>query len=482
VNSIATRLAVWYALAATVTLAGLSVAGYFALQRSLVNGLDLLNAAEFGQIQARLGKDYQLVSPDAIDRRIRETTDFASVLFYIDIHSDNSGTLFQSSNLRGINIPDLPGQRTFNAAVPGVGELRSAEFILPPFDVMIGTPLKPVSNVMHGYVQISIALVAIMLLVSSAIGFILSHFALRPVRIVEATANRISSDNLSERIAVDTVDDEFANLARFLNQMFDRLESSFKQIRRFTAEASHELKTPLSLIRLQAERLMTQGGLSPIQEDAVNAQLEEVARLNKIIEELLFIARAEAAAITLERRSQPVAQFLHAFSQDARVLCEHLGMRFAEQHRGKGDATFDAKWIRQVLLNLLSNALKASPRNGEIEVKSSLTNQTWRVSVTDHGPGVPTEQRARIFERFVRLSPESGQQEGGSGLGLAICRSIIHLHQGQIHAEAGQEGNGLQVIFELPRQGQVGEISSTGAPGTTVPSIDSTRQQQWHTD
>jgi two-component system heavy metal sensor histidine kinase CusS len=331
---------------------------------------------------------------------------------------------------------------------------------------------------MQGYVQISIALVAVMLLISSAIGFILSHFALRPVRIMEATANRIHSDNLSERIAVDTVDDEIANLARFLNQMFDRLESSFKQIRRFTSEASHELKTPLSLIRLQAERLMTQGGLSGVQEDAVNAQLEEVARLNKIIEELLFISRAEAGAITLERRPQSPAQFLQAFSQDARVLCEHRDMRFVEQHSGEGDATFDAKWIRQVLLNLLTNALNVSPPHGEISVRSVLTSQTWQVSVVDHGPGVPAEQRARIFERFVRLSPASDQQDGGSGLGLAICRSIIHLHQGHIHAEEADDGIGLRVVFEVPRQ----EPVSDGAAGANARPIESARHQQWHTD
>lgn len=480
-KSIASRLAVWYALAATATLAALSVTGYYALQRSLINGLDLLNASAFGQIQARLGEDYRRLGPEAIEARIRETTEYASVLFYIDIHDGTAGTLFKSSNLHGVNIPELPGQRQYNAMVPGVGELRSGRFLLPPFDIVIGTSLKPVRDVMQGYVEISIALVTIMLFISGAIGFILSHHALRPVRIVEATASRIHSDNLSERIAVDSVDSEIVNLARLLNQMFDRLESSFRQIRRFAAEASHELKTPLSLIRLQSERLMTQGDLSPAQEDAVNAQLEEVERLNKIIEELLFISRAEAGAITLDRRPQSAARFLQTFTQDARVLCEHRGVRLVEEHEGDGEATFDARWIRQVLLNLLANALRFSPPNGIVTIRSVLGSHVWRVSVSDQGPGVPADQRARIFERFVRLATAGEQPDGGSGLGLAICRSIIELHQGRIHADAAEGASGLVVTFELPRQEPLGEGRLPSEPAAGQQD-NSARHQQWHTD
>jgi two-component system heavy metal sensor histidine kinase CusS len=476
VKSIATRLAVWYALAATVSVAGLTVAGYFALEKSMVHSLDLLNATEFEQIRARLGADYQTLGIDAIDQRIRDTVNFASVLFYMDIHIDNSGTLFRSSNLRGRSIPDVPGERQFDVDVPDIGELRTAEFLLPPFDVMIGTPLQPVREVLRGYVQISIALTAVMLLISGAIGFILSHLALRPVRTIEETANRIRSDNLSERIALESIDNEVANLALLLNQMFDRLESSFQQIRRFTAEASHELKTPLSLIRLHAERLMLEGGLSTPQEDAVHAQLEEVTRLNKIIDELLFISRAEAGAITLERREQSPAEFLQSFALDARVLSEHRGLRYIDTHAGAGLATFDARWIRQVLLNLLSNALRHAPPGSAIMFQSALSGPTWRVSVTDEGPGVEAGKLQTIFERFVRLSDSGAAQDTGSGLGLAICRSIIELHQGRIWAEAGENAQGLRIVFELPRTEALPESLPLAAPA------DSGRHQQWQSD
>ncbi len=448
-KSIGTRLAAWYALAATVTLACLFVVGYQLLQSYLIHGLDLLNAAEFEQIRARLGPDYKTLTSEVINQRIRETTEYASVLFYIDIHSEQHGTVFYSSNLKGRAIPDIPGKHAYDAAIAGVGELRVAEFVLPPFDVTIATSASQVRKVMEGYIEVCSALLAAMLVVSVIIGFGLSRLALKPVRLIRETANRIRSDNLSERIPVGEVRDEISELARLLNQMFDRLEYSFNQIRRFTAEASHELKTPLSLVRLQAEKLLVAGNLSPAHEDAVQMQLEELARLNRIIEELLFLSRAEARVITLDLKPLDPVRFLQVFAQDARVLAEHHGRQFVLRREGEGTVAFEEKRLRQVLLNLLANAVDASPRDGVITLRSSLTAGLWRVSLEDQGPGVPDDQRERIFERFVRLDNRGGDDKG-SGLGLAICRSIIELHHGRIWAESGTDGRGLRVVFEIP--------------------------------
>ena len=221
------------------------------------------------------------------------------------------------------------------------------------------------------------------------------------------------------------------------------------QIRRFTAEASHELKTPLSLVRLQAEKLLVAGNLSPAHEDAVQMQLEELARLNRIIEELLFLSRAEARVITLDLKPLDPVRFLHVFAQDARVLAEHHGRQFVLTREGEGTVAFEEKRLRQVLLNLLANAVDASPPDGVITLRSSLTAGLWRVRLEDQGPGVPDDQRERIFERFVRLDNRGGDDKS-SGLGLAICRSIIELHHGRIWAESGTDGRGLRVVFEIP--------------------------------
>jgi two-component system heavy metal sensor histidine kinase CusS len=446
-RSISTRLAAWYALAATITLACLFIVGYQLLESYLIHGLDMLNKAEFEQISARLGPNYQALTPKVINQRIRQTTQYASVLFYIDVHN-RQRTVFYSANLREQPIPDVPHKHLYDGSIPGIGPLRIAEFILPPFDVTIATSSAQVQKVMDGYVEVCTGLLCAMLAVSSIIGIALSRLALRPVRLIRETANRIGSDNLSERIPVSGVRDEISELARLLNQMFDRLESSFKQIRRFAAEASHELKTPLSLIRLQAEKLLVTGNLAATDEDAVQMQLEELAHLNRIIEEMLFLSRAEARAITLQLRPQDPAHFLHVFAQDARVLAEHEGRRFVLSSEGEGLVAFEAQRIRQVLLNLLANALCASPRAGLITLRAAFHAGVWRVSLEDQGPGVPANERERIFERFVRLGTAS--DERGSGLGLAICRSIVALHHGRIWAEEAAGGPGLKVLFEIP--------------------------------
>jgi two-component system heavy metal sensor histidine kinase CusS len=448
-KSIGTRIAVWYASAATITLASLFLAGYLLLENQLVHGLDLLNEAGFKQIEAHLGPDYSTLSAQSIEERIRKVTDSASTLFYIDVHVPSQGDIFRSTNLSGRSIPDLPGQRRFTVQVTGIGELRVAEFHKLPFEVTIATPLRPVRNVMASYVQVCLSLLAVMLIASALIGLGLTRLVLLPVRLMRDTANRIRSDNLSERIPVPEVRDEVSDLARLLNQMFDRLEASFVQIRRFTADASHELKIPLSLIRLHAEKMLADGGLRPAHEEAVRIQLEEIARLNRVIEELLLLSRADAHALKLDLTAQNPATLLQAFAQDASVLAEHHGRRFACEHRGEGSVPLDPKWMRQVLLNLLTNAIHVSPSGGLISLQSGLSNDFWRVSVEDEGPGLTADQRERMFERFVRLvTPDT--EYAGSGLGLAICRSIVDLHGGRISASPAARERGLRVVIEIP--------------------------------
>jgi len=454
VRSIGARLALWYAAAATATLVCLFVAGYYLLKINLVHGLDLMNRAEFAQISAHLGSDYASLNDRVIDARIRETTDYASVLFFITVDDPHGPVrpIFYSTNLRGLEIPDVPGQRTFNAVLPGVGELRVGEFILGPFDVTIATPLDNVHEAMRYYTQTCLWLLAVMLAVSVAIGFGLSRLALRPVRLIRETASRISSDNLSERIPVASIRDEISELALLLNLMFDRLEISFRQIRRFTAEASHELKTPISLIRLQAEKLLVHGNLDADNEESVHVQLEEVSRLSNIIEELLFLSRAESFEIRLNLTTQDPKAILMSFSQDARVLAEHRGLQFVCSHEGLGSVLAEPHWLRRVLLNLLTNALNASPQGSRVTLTSSIREGFWRVQLADQGPGVPSEYRERIFERFFRLPPANAAADEGSGLGLAICRSIISLHGGTIWAEAPPDGSGLSMVFRIPAQ------------------------------
>lgn len=450
-KSIGARLALWYAAASTVTLACLFVVGYYLLRGYLIHGLDLLNQSEYQELGARLGADVSALNSAQIEQRIRDTTDAAAVLFYIDIHRHGTGTIFYSSNLNGRALPDVKGAHRYDVSWDH-GPLRVAEFILPPYDVTIATPATHVGEVMEGYAEVAAALLALMLAVSIAIGLALSRLALRPVRLIRATASRIGSENLSERIPVPDVKDEIADLARLLNAMFDRLEASFKNVRRFAADASHELKTPLSLVRLHAEKLLSSATLGHEGEEGVQTLLEELLRVNGTIDDLLFLSRAESRSIVLQLAAHDAAALLANFNIDAQVLAEHHGVRFSYSHAGDGAPICEPRRIRRVLLNLLTNAINASPAGGHIRLRSSAGNALWRVELEDEGPGVPDAEREHIFDRFVRLKSAADPKLEGTGLGLAICRGIIELHDGRISAEAGSAGRGLKVVFEVPAE------------------------------
>lgn len=455
-TSIGARITIWYALTLTATMACLFIAGHYLLERYLVSQLDKLNETQFLHLKATLGKEYASMSPAAIDDRIREATESASSLFYVDLHGPMTNRFFRSRNLHGRSIPDLVGQSHYTVPVEGIGEVRVSEYRLPPFDAMIATPMAPVHDLMSGYRRIFFGLVGFALVASLAVGWGLSQFILHPVRVIQATANRIRSDNLTERIPVANVKDEISQLSLFLNQMFDRLETSFSEIRRFAAEASHELKTPLSLMRLHTERLLSDEALGAAQRDSVGVLLDEIQRVNRIIDELLFLSRADAGAVLIETRPLDPQQFLAAFALDASALAEHEGKHFVWSHHGEGRIGVDGKRIRQVLLNVLINGLQVTPAGGMVSLDSTLVDGLWRISLVDEGPGLAPEQCEVIFERFVRLDPNGGDRRG-SGLGLPISRSIVNMHRGRIRATSADVGRGLRVVVELPDRSERSE-------------------------
>ncbi|MBF5007327.1 HAMP domain-containing sensor histidine kinase [Diaphorobacter caeni] len=447
--SIGARIALWYTAAATATLGCVFVAGYHYLDLHLTHGLDILNEAEFRQIQSHLGPEFATSSSPFREMRVREITENAAAVFLIEVQLPD-GSVMRSSSLNGNDIPDQSGPAQYNARVEDIGELRVGQFSMQPFQVVIGTPLQPVQQVMSNYIRVCAALLLGMVVVSLLLGFGLSRMLLQPVRLIRDTANRIRSDNLGQRIPVDGARDEISDLAQLLNQMFDRLESSFAQIRRFTAEASHELKTPLSLIRLHAEKLVLNEGLSDPLRESAQIQLEEIERLNRIIEDLLLLSRADARAIALQVQDQVPQAFLQSFDQDAAVLLEHHGLRYVSRHTGQGTVAIDTKWMRQVLLNLLTNAIHVSPSGAEVRVTSECEYGVWHVAMEDQGPGLPVEQRELMFERFFRFQ-NADLRYSGTGLGLAISRSIVELHGGRIRAENASTGSGLRIVIRIDR-------------------------------
>ena len=450
-RSIGARIAIWYAFAATLSLLGLSLGGYLLLERHLFDGLDLLNESEFQQISSRLGPEYQDISEPFIEMRIRETTELASTLFYIEILRPAGNIVFRSSNLKNSQIPLHEEQNKFNAFVEDIGEVRVATFQMQPFQAIIATPLQPVRTVMQSYVKVCAALLMGMLIASLIIGLVISQMLLTPIRNIRDTANRIRFDNLGERIQVNKAEDEVTDLAVLLNQMFDRIEASFTQVNRFTAEASHELRTPLTLIRLHAESFVRDESISAKPRETAQTLIEEVDRLTQIIDNLLFLSRADAQVVNLDFQQNSVTRFLENFKQDAMVLAEHSGQHFELELNENQNLTaqFDPKTIRQVLLNLLSNAIHASPPTGRILLTSFFKDEHWHLCMEDEGPGLNPLQCEQVFGRFVRFSNLKDQSQG-SGLGLAICNSIVQLHNGKIRASASEKLSGLKIEITIP--------------------------------
>lgn len=449
-KSFTVRLTVRFALLVTATTAAVLIAGGFVLDHQIDRGLEVLHEIEAKEMVELIGDDAGLDGA-AVAQRIAHDADADAALFVIQVSDAGGRVVFRSANLGNTILPvAMSSDHAGALELPEIGRVHLSRFERGPWRIQIGSLLAPSERVLRDYVRMTVPLMLAVGLLSVGLGYAFSRSTLRPLRAIEATANRIRADNLSERIAVPASRDELAALTSLLNQMFDRLQASFDQVGRFAADVSHELKTPLALIRLNAERLRPRVAADPEAQAAVADILEEIAQLHQVIDRLLFLAKAESGALNLELKSVDVAGFLQAFAEDAGALAEDRGVRFALRQNEAGELRAERDLLRQLLLNLVANAVAVSPPGGAVTLASAPGPGGWKLVVEDEGPGLPEVQLARIFERFVRFERADGQR-GGTGLGLAICKSIAELHHGTIRAENRRDRPGLRVTVTLPR-------------------------------
>ena len=440
----------FYAAIVTLTVALAVGLGFWFIRTQMLTGNDFLLDAESKEITARLAQIPPPVDAQKIEAALREHTENDEALFYFQVHEPAGKVLYHSPNLGAVGLMDLTGgldKRTLS--LPALGLLRVAEYHMPTMHVQIAMSLRNFQSINDSFVRVFLIGVPLIAVLSIGFGLTLRRSTLRPVRLMQAAARRISASNLGERIVVPSGSGEMAALARLLNEMIDRLEKSFNHAKRFTADVSHELMTPLSIIRLHTERLLNDPELPEKYHHSVEEQLQETLRLADTLERLLMLAKADSSALSLKLQSVPTHDYIAQFAEDAQLLAESRGLKMVLAQNDSGVATFDQAWLRQVLFNLLSNAIRFSPPNGTITIQSKCASAEWTVEVCDEGSGVPAGRLNDIFERFVQITPRS-EPGSGAGLGLAICKSIVELHKGRIAAQNRTDRSGLAVFFSLP--------------------------------
>lgn len=443
----------YYAVIVTLTFTCAVGIGFWFIRAEMLEGNDFLLDAESVEILARIAPLTAPVDVVKLEAVLKEHIQNDEALFYFQVHSAEGKVIFDSPNLGAKRLPDLTGgadKRTMT--LPSLGLMRVAEYHTPILHVQIAMSLRNFESVNDVFFRVFWLGIPVIACLSIAFGLVLQNLTLRPIRMMQATAQRITANNLNERITVPPRSDEMTALARLLNEMMDRLEKSFTQVKRFTADTSHELMTPLSVIRLHAEQLLNDPELPFKYRHSVEEQLQETIYLTETLERLLMLAKADSSVLPLKLQACLTSDYINQFTDDAKLLAESRGLKLVVVQNDTGTAAFDHGWIRQVLFNLLSNAMRHSPASGTITCYSKCSGNSWTLEVWDEGAGVPSDQLTHIFERFVQITPRS-EPGTGAGLGLAICKSIIELHKGQIAACLRTDRSGLIVSFSLPLNG-----------------------------
>jgi signal transduction histidine kinase len=441
----------FYAAVVTLTVTLATGIGFWFIRAEMLAGNDFLLDAESEEILARVQPLKAPVTAVMLDTALKEHTQNDEAMFYFQVHSPDGGVIYNSPNMSTNRLPikeDMNGKETVN--VPVFGLIRVAEYHTPLLHVQIAMSLRNFESVNETFLRVFLLGIPLIACLSVGFGMILRHLTLRPLRLMQATARRITAQNLTERIPVPPSGGDMRDLATLLNAMMDRLEKSFNEVKRFTADTSHELMTPLSVVRLHAEKLLSDPELPPKYRQAIEEQLQETLHLTETLERLLTLAKADSSVLPLKLLPHATQDYIRQFAEDAQVLAESKGRKLAIVQNEPGTASFDAGWIRQVLFNLLSNAIRYNPPGGNITCYARHAENHWTVELWDEGPGVPPEKLKDIFERFVQLTPRS-EPGSGAGLGLAICKSIVELHGGSISARLRPNGTGLIVAFQLPK-------------------------------
>lgn len=439
------RLAAWYAIGGTLLLTAFSATVYFFVAQRMARPLDHQLQRDLDAVKARLVvkpdrtvlwdgaplQSHERWAPanpwfelwDAEERLVRRLWPFdesrLEQLPYAPARGRETISVFRLSpdvRLRVLSVPlPIAGQEDWMVRIMGIHE--------------------PARNALGALLLIIAAALPIVVILLVVIGFSFTSRWLKPLDEMAAEADLITVHDLNRRLPVVNPHDELGRLASVFNVTLGRLEDSFSALDRFVSDASHELLTPLTTLRSVGEVGLISARKPEDYREIIGSMLEEAQRLQLLVEKLLQLARAEGgAANMLERSSVKVDELAMQCAEDATVLAEEKNQRIVVETVPRKIKT-DALLLRQALQNLVDNALKYSPAGGAITIRVAETSTSILLSVTDDGPGIREEHRARLMDRFFRADDARGQRSGGYGLGLAITKAYMRVLGGELSYE-----------------------------------------------
>jgi heavy metal sensor kinase len=453
------RLTLWNALAVAVVLAFFAGLVYVLLRRALSEQTESILAAALAQLQSDT-----LIAADTDARLDHWAEEFKEHQNLLSVFYRPDGTVqARTLGLDENNVPPFPaaaGGPTYDEQVPGVGRHRAlarrVSFGGREFVVLL---LAPLASVDHQLAEVRAVLLAAgpaALLLAAAFGYWLARRSLDPVDRLRRAADAINAEDLTRRLPVLNPDDEFGRLTRTINAMIARLERSFSEVRRFTADASHELRTPLTVLRSEIEVALSKPQSPAEQQELLGSVLEEVSRMSRLTDQLLALSRRDAGVEQFEPRPVDLAALAADVVEAMRPLAESRGVQLSLDRPAPVLVLGDEGRLRQVVINLLDNALKYTPEGGRVEVGALTKGGNALMTVRDTGIGIPAEHLPHVFERFYRVDKARSREQGGTGLGLSISKSIVTAHGGGIELTSAP-GEGTTCVVALPLAGPKGD-------------------------
>lgn len=458
VLSIRAKLTLWYFSLAALVLVAFAVAIYVYFSRGLQNAIDTSLRSHAERIAQAVGHPSQIEELSQPGVLIL-APQFVSVL-------DRDGKVTdQILDAEGHEVPVLKPalERAISEWKPQFDEasLSATEHVRiitwpardeegEIFFVVVGQSLRDIQPVEKQLVLLLAIANPLALLLASVGGLWLANKALRPVDRLTRAAERIGRGNLSERVEEHQSQDEIGRLAATFNQMISRLEQAFERERHFTADASHELKTPLAVLRGELEVALRRERTPEEYQRVLRSSLEEIARLTKLTEDLLTLARSDADESALDLEQVQLDQLASEARAYMAPLAESAGVTLTyDAPPSTVVVEGDQKRLKQLLVNLLDNAIKYTPSGGSVRLVLAAKDPNAVIEVTDTGRGIPTSALPHIFERFYRQTDPRDSRVTGFGLGLAISKWIVDAHGGSIDVES-REGNGSTFTVRLP--------------------------------